>query len=179
MVDASGRERAALPSGTVTFLLSDAEASSVLWRRGLQAADEAFAQLGILVARVADRSGGVLLKARGEGDSQFAVFDRASAAVASAVEIQRAIAAATWPLEASIAVRIGLHTGEPLVRDGDYFGPVVNEAARLRSLGHGGQVLASLVTALLAGPASTTTSTSSASVCSGFETSASPRKSCR
>ena len=58
MVDASGRERAALPSGTVTFLLSDAEASSVLWRRGLQAADEAFAQLGILVARVVDRSGG-------------------------------------------------------------------------------------------------------------------------
>jgi len=152
MVAVSDGAMAALPSGTVTFLLSDAEASSVLWQRGPQAANEAFAQLDVLVARVVDRFGGVVIRARGEGDSHFVVFDRASAAVAGAVDLQRVIGSTTWPVDVSMAVRIGLHTGEPLIRDGDYFGPVVNEAARLRSLGHGGQVLVSPVTALLARP---------------------------
>jgi class 3 adenylate cyclase len=140
----------ALPSGTVTFLLSDAEASSALWQRGLESADEAFAHLAVLVDSAAERFGGVVLKSRGEGDSHFVVFDRASSAVAAAIDLQRAIGSTTWPPDAAVAVRVAIHSGEPLVRDGDYFGPVVNETARLRSLGHGGQVLASPVTVLLA-----------------------------
>jgi len=67
-----------LPSGTVTFLLSDAEASSVLWQRGPQAANEAFAQLDVLVARVVDRFGGAVIRARGEvtATSSFSIARR-------------------------------------------------------------------------------------------------------
>jgi class 3 adenylate cyclase len=132
--------------------MSDAERSSALWQRRPAAADSAFAQLDGMVGDAVSRAGGVVLKARGEGDSHFAVFDRASAAVEAAVAIQRTIGSARWPFEAAIAVRIAVHTGEPLHREGDYFGPVVNETARLRALGHGGQVLVSPVSAMLARP---------------------------
>jgi class 3 adenylate cyclase len=141
-----------LPMGTVTFLMSDAEASSALWQRDAIAADAAFAHLAEVVENSVGGSGGVLLKARGEGDSHFAVFPRASSAVAAAVNLQRALAATDWRAPASIAVRVGIHTGEPLMRDGDYFGTVVNEAARLRGLGHGGQILLSSAAAVLARP---------------------------
>jgi len=141
-----------LPTGTVTFLMSDAEASSALWQRDATAADAAFAHLTEIVENAVSGTGGVLLKARGEGDSHFAVFPRASSAVAAAVNLQRGLASTQWPTPASIAVRVGIHTGEPLRRDSDYFGPVVNETARLRALGHGGQILLSAATAVLARP---------------------------
>jgi class 3 adenylate cyclase len=145
-----GRVSRRLPTGTVTFLLSDAEASSALWQRDVAAADAAFAHLDVVVDDAVSGAGGVLLKARGEGDSHFAVFNKASAAVAAAVTLQRTVASTRWPFDVAISVRVAVHTGEPLVRDGDYLGPVVNETARLRSLGHGGQVLVSPVTAMLA-----------------------------
>jgi class 3 adenylate cyclase len=141
-----------LPAGTVTFVMSDAEASSALWQGDAVAADAVFAHLAVVVEEAVRGGGGVLLRARGEGDSHFAVFPRASSAVAAAVSLQRALASTVWPAPASIAVRVGVHTGEPLMRDGDYFGPVVNETARLRSLGHGGQILVSSATAVLARP---------------------------
>jgi class 3 adenylate cyclase len=106
-----------LPRGTVTFLMSDAEGSSAVWQRQPAAADSAFARLDVVVGDAVSRGGGVLLKARGEGDSHFAVFDRASAAVGAAVAIQRTMG--STPFEAAIAVRIGVHTGEPILREGD------------------------------------------------------------
>jgi class 3 adenylate cyclase len=138
-----------LPTGVVSFLLSDAEASSAIWRKEEAAADAAFARLDALVGEVVSAGNGIVIKARGEGDSHFAVFARASEAVAASVALQRRLARATWPPDTAIAVRIAVHTGEPLCRGGDYFGSVVNEAARLRSLGHGGQTLVSAVTAAL------------------------------
>src|SRR4029077_6266008 len=74
---------------------------------------------------------------QGEGDSFVLAFARASDAVACALAVQRA------PL-APIQLRIGLHTGEILLRDeGNYIGPTINRTARLRDLAHGGQTVLS------------------------------------
>ena len=76
----------------------------------------------------------MLLKSKGEGDSTLSVFRRASDAVACAAELQAALAAASWPAGLELRVRIAVHTGEAHERDGDYFGPALNRAARLRAL---------------------------------------------
>ncbi|WP_410960153.1 hypothetical protein, partial [Salmonella sp. SAL4434] len=70
--------------------------------------------------------GGILVRPRGEGDSRFAVFARATDGVAAACAIQRALHAATWPLPEPVAVRLAVHTGEADLRGGDYYGSAVN-----------------------------------------------------
>ena len=68
---------------------------------------------------------------------------------------QSGLGAQRWPDQGGvIRVRMGAHTGEAQERDGDYFGSVVNRAARLMALGYGGQVLCSATTAAFAGPGS-------------------------
>jgi hypothetical protein len=82
-----------------------------------------------------------------------AAFGSASEAVRAALEAQQSLAAEPWPTGSPLWVRMGLHTGEAEWRDGDYFGTVVNRAARLMAVGHGGQVLCSAATADLVGDA--------------------------
>jgi predicted ATPase/Tfp pilus assembly protein PilF len=89
------------------------------------------------------------VKERGEGDSVFATFADPAAAVAAALAINQAVLAESWPAETPIKVRMSLHTGIAQWREGDYYGPVVNRCARIRGLGHGGQVLLSAATAVL------------------------------
>ena len=86
------------------------------------------------------------------GDSFAVAFAVAGNAVQAALDIQLALGATTWPAGVSMAVRMGLHTGHAVERGGDYFGPVVNRAARLMAAGHGGQIVCSYVTAQLARP---------------------------
>jgi predicted ATPase len=93
---------------------------------------------------------GALVRPRGEGDSRFAVFEMAPNSVAAAVDIQRAFAAESWVTDEPLRIRMGLHTGNADLREGDYYGSAVNRCARVRSLGHGGQVLLSLATEQLA-----------------------------
>lgn len=83
------------------------------------------------------------------GDAFCAVFDRAEDAAAAAVSSQQALAAASWPSPVEICVRIGIHSGICDERDGDYFGPTVNRAARLEAVAHGGQTVVSKSTAEL------------------------------
>ena len=91
-----------------------------------------------------------MLKAKGEGDSSFCVFENAAAAVDAAVQIQLAVEAGPWQDQLSMGVRIGVHTGAAQLRGGDYYGATVNRAARIRAAGHWGQVLLSSATAALA-----------------------------
>ena len=93
--------------------------------------------------------GGVLLKARGEGDSTFSVFTRASDAARAVAAARRELHAADWPTQEPLSVRMALHTGEALERDGDYYGRTVNRAARLRSIADGDRPLVSAATAQL------------------------------
>jgi len=145
-----GRLVVRLPSGTVTFLLTDVEGSSLMWSRSPHEMGAVIARLSDFAVAGAAETGGRVLKERGEGDSHFLVFDRASAAVRAACSIQRSILAESWPAELSPRLRIGIHCGECDVHDADYLGVAVNRAARIRSAAHGGQILTSHVVALLA-----------------------------
>jgi predicted ATPase len=87
------------------------------------------------------------------GDGFAAAFSRAGDAVAAALDAQAALTDPEWPTPSLLRVRMGLHTGEVEERDGDYFGPAVNRAARIMAAGHGGQVLVSAATAAVAGGA--------------------------
>jgi predicted ATPase/class 3 adenylate cyclase len=139
----------ALPVGTVTFLLTDVEGSTRLWEQHPEAMREACARHDELVEALVGRHAGVVVRPRGEGDSRFVVFARASDAVAAACAIQRAFHAEPWPLPEPLAVRMALHTGEADLREGDYYGSAVNRCARLRAAAHGGQTVLSGVTASL------------------------------
>ncbi len=134
---------AELPCGTVTFLFTDIEGSTHLWQEHSGAVRSALARHDGLAAAVIAENSGVLVRARGEGDSLFCVFSRATDALAGAAALQRAFVAEAWPAEAPLRVRMALHTGEADLRDGSYYGTVVNRCARLRSLASGGQTLLS------------------------------------
>jgi class 3 adenylate cyclase len=100
-----------------------------------------------LIARAVAAHRGHLLRSKGEGDSTLSVFRRASDGIAAAAEIQAALAGAAWPAGLELRVRVAVHTGEAHEREGDYFGPTVNRAARLRALASGGATVVSQATA--------------------------------
>ena len=135
-----------LPTGVVTFVLTDIEGSTALWEADPEGMAVALELHDELIARTAQSGGGRLLKTKGEGDSTVAVFPRASDAVASTVELRDLLAGASWPRGVELRVRIAIHTGEAHERDGDYFGPALNRAARLRALASGAATLLSQAT---------------------------------
>src|SRR5579859_5834208 len=138
-----------LPTGTITFLFTDVEGSTRLWEAQPQAMRQVMARHDALLTAIFERHDGVVVRPRGEGDSLFCVFVRASDAVAAALAGQRALAAEDWGEVGPLRVRMALHTGEADLREGDYYGAAVNRCARLRAAGHGGQVLLSAATARL------------------------------
>ena len=142
-----GRDAGDLPTGVVTFLLTDIEGSSGLWEADAEAMAAALELHDELIAQTVNEHGGRLLKAKGEGDATLTVFRRASDAVACAVELQRTLHGASWPGGLDLRVRVALHTGEAHEREGDYFGPALNRAARLRSVARGGATVMSQATA--------------------------------
>lgn len=138
-----------LPTGVVTFLMSDVEGSGKHWASDPAQMSIAVRDLDRVVAEVSQRHGGAVLKARGEGDSHFVVFERPSAAVAAACELQSMMKVRReGGLE--LRVRIGVHAGEADPLADDYYGVVVNQTARLRGVAHGGQTVVSHVVAALA-----------------------------
>ena len=138
-----------LPTGTVTFLFTDIEGSTILWEQHPEEMRAALVRHDDLIEEVVEANSGVLVRPRGEGDSRFAVFPRASDAVAAACAIGRAFLVESWAIPEALRVRIALHTGEADLRAGDYYGSAVNRCARLRALAHGGQTLLSSVTVQL------------------------------
>ncbi|MEP7189115.1 MAG: helix-turn-helix domain-containing protein, partial [Roseiflexaceae bacterium] len=136
-----------LPSGTVTFLCTDIAGSTRLWEEHPQAMPDTIARHDALLKATVAAHGGVVFKT--VGDSVLAAFARASDALTAALDAQRAIGVEPWAVAEAPQVRMALHTGSAEVRDGDYFGPALNRAARLLAAGHGGQVLLSLATAQL------------------------------
>jgi predicted ATPase/class 3 adenylate cyclase len=139
-----------LPSGTLTYLLTDVEASTELWEHEPDAMRDALTRHDALIEAEVERHRGTVVRPRGEGDSRFAVFPRATDAVTAACSIQIGLQIEPWRTSRPLRVRMALHTGEADVRDGDYYGSAVNRCARLRALAHGSQVLLSATTARLA-----------------------------
>jgi class 3 adenylate cyclase/tetratricopeptide (TPR) repeat protein len=136
-----------LPSGTVTFLFSDIESSTELLKRLGGGYAGLLAEHRRILRAAFERWGGKEVDT--QGDAFFYSFPRASSAVAAAVDAQRALAARAWPGGVEVRVRMGLHTGEPLVEDEGYVGMDVHRAARVAHAGHGGQVLLSETTTSL------------------------------
>jgi class 3 adenylate cyclase len=129
-----------LPTGTVTLLLADIEGSTRLWETQPNRMAAALARMDRVLAELVCLTKGVRPVAQGEGDSFVVAFINAEDAVACALAIQQAGLA-------PIRLRIGVHTGEVMLRDrGNYMGPTINRAARLRELAHGGQTLLSGMT---------------------------------
>jgi class 3 adenylate cyclase len=115
-----------LPSGTVTLLFSDIEGSTMLLSRpGGAYAAALDGQRRVLRAAWADRGGTELGT---QGDSFFVVFPTADAAVGAAVQAQRDLAEYPWPGREQVLVRMGIHTGTPMVHDGGYVGMDVHRA---------------------------------------------------
>ena len=129
-----------MPSGVVTFLITDIDRSARLWENDpLQMAD-ALARHDRIIEDAVSAGGGRVFKHSGDG--LLAAFSTPSAAVAAAVDAQRTLLAETWTTTEPIRARMALHTGEAIVeRDGDYFGPVLNRCARVLALANGAQIL--------------------------------------
>jgi len=138
-----------LPTGTVTFLITDIEGSTRLLE-----------QLGERYRAVQDRHDAILRAAIAsgdgrelstEGDSIFAVFATPTGALRAATAAQRDLASAPWPEGAAIRVRMGLLTGDGILGGANYLGLDVNRTARIAAAAHGGQVLVSDATRALVG----------------------------
>ncbi len=141
----AGRE-ADLPTGVLTFCLTDIEASAALWDEYPESMARALVRHDSIVAEVVERAGGRLIQSMGEGDSTFSVFQDPGAGVRAMTDVVRKIDAETWPDDLGLRIRAAAHTGEAEYRDGTYFGPAVNVAARVRSLADAGQIFVSQVT---------------------------------
>jgi predicted ATPase/DNA-binding SARP family transcriptional activator len=133
-----------------TFLLTDIVESVSLWEHNPAAMSQAVARHDRLIEEAIAGSGGELVRTKGEGDSTFSVFLHPSDALAAAASIQHAVADDAWPTVTRLQVRAGVHTGHAEQRAGDWYGPAVNRAARLRAVAEGGQTLVSGVSAGLA-----------------------------
>jgi class 3 adenylate cyclase len=136
----------ALPRGTVTFLFSDIEGSTDLVRR---VGDDLFASIRaehrqLLRDSFAAQGGREIDTA---GDGFFVAFDSARKGVAAAVDAQLALAAARWPADSEVLVRMGLHTAEPHLSADGYVGFGVTRASRICDAARGGQILVSNATA--------------------------------
>ncbi len=129
---------AAAPSGVVTFLFTDVEGSTRRWEADADAMRAALAAHDEVLRKAIAAHDGFLFKHTGDG--VCAAFSSPKAAVDAAVAAQRAL---------ELPVRMGLATGEAELRDGDYFGAVLNRVARVMAAGHGGQILVAESTAVL------------------------------
>ncbi len=134
-----------LPSGTLTFVLTDMEGSTQLFQ-ALGRADyrSLLEDHRRLLHSAFSARGGMAVEM--VGDSSLAVFTGAAGALTASLDAQLALSAQRWPRGARVRVRMGLHTGEarPL-RDG-YVALAVHQAARIMGAAHGGQVLVSEIT---------------------------------
>ncbi len=132
----------------LTFLFTDIENSTPLWEQFPDEMQQSSARHDAVMREIIEIHQGRVVKTTGDGF--HAVFEAPSDGVAAALAGQKALSAETWsPASGPLKIRMGLHTGESQSRDGDYYGPEVNRAARVMGLGHGGQVLISEVTAAL------------------------------
>lgn len=135
-------------SRTLTFLFSDLEGSSRLWEKFPDAMRVAVARHDAMLREAIESQRGQIVKTTGDG--VHAVFTTAQDAVAASVIAQRALQNEKWDERITLRVRMGMHTGTSEEREGDFYGSVVNRAARLMGVGSGGQVLLSKTTFELA-----------------------------
>lgn len=135
-----------LPTGTVTFLMTDVESSTQAWNESPKAARQALEHHDRVVSEAVGRSRGQMVESGREGDSILAVFTQATDAVECALDLQRALQKETWPGGRTLHVRVAVHTGEADLENGHYVGIALYRCARIMATAHGGQTLLSTAT---------------------------------
>jgi class 3 adenylate cyclase len=130
-----------LPRGQVTLLFADIEGSTALATRLGERWPETLLEVRRFVAGLVRRAGGVEVDAR--ADEYLGVFTHATAAVQAALAVERGLAARRWGDGDVVRLRIGLHTGQPELTDEGYVGLEIHRAARVGTVGHGGQIVLS------------------------------------
>jgi class 3 adenylate cyclase len=142
-IDAQFRrqDQRVLPSGAVTFLLTDIQDSTGLVQRLGDDYGPLLADTRRIIRGIVRRAGGHEVDAR--ADEFFAVFKHPAAAVEAAVAIQRAVRDHAWPAGSTVLLRAGVHSGRPTLTDGGYVGLAVHATARVSAAAHGGQILLS------------------------------------
>jgi predicted ATPase/class 3 adenylate cyclase/tetratricopeptide (TPR) repeat protein len=133
-----------LPIGTLTFLFTDIEGSTKLLHDLGDRYAEVLADHRDILRNTFNKWNGSEVDT--QGDSFFIAFSRASDALSAAMESQQALMEHSWPEDAEVRVRMGLHTGEPEVGATGYVGVDVHRAARISDAAHGGQILLSAAT---------------------------------
>jgi class 3 adenylate cyclase len=140
-VEAQTRDARTLPAGQVTFLLTDIEGSTDLLQRLGERYAALLADVRAIIRGSVHHAGGREVDAR--ADEFFAVFERAPAALDTALAIERAVRGRTWPESLKVRLRMGLHSGRPTLTDSGYVGLAVHTVARICAAAHGGQILMS------------------------------------
>src|SRR5688500_17164712 len=143
-IRATAIDAAALPTGFVTLLMSDIEASTVLLRKLGDGYGALLNGVRDILRAAIRRAGGSEIDAR--ADEFFAVFERAAAAVETAVAVQREIGGRAWTDGLEVRVRLGLHSGQPTLTEVGYIGLAVHTTARVCAAAHGGQIVVSAAT---------------------------------
>ena len=143
----SGIADQTLPQGTVTFLFTDIQGSTKLLRRLGESYGMVLGTHRTLLRAAFRRHGGREVDT--QGDAFFVAFSGAREAVAAACEAQRALLEHPWAHGEPVLVRMGIHTGEPLLIEGHYVGIDVHRAARICGATHGGQIVVSETTAAI------------------------------
>jgi len=130
-VEAQASEARTLPTGHVTFLLTDIEGSTSLLQRLGERYAPLLAEVRAIIRNSVGRLGGREVDAR--ADEFLAVFDRAPAALEAALEIERGVQGRAWPDDVGVRIRIGIHRGRPTLTDAGYVGLAVHTVARICS----------------------------------------------
>jgi class 3 adenylate cyclase len=132
------------PAGSLTFLFTDIEESTRLWEEHPTLMADALARHDdILTAMVCGRGGRIF---SWRGDGLAAAFERAETALDAAIAAQGQLSEERWTEPLDLRVRMALHTGNTQRRNGNYFGPSTNRAARLLSVAAAGQIVVSRAT---------------------------------
>jgi class 3 adenylate cyclase len=140
-IRSQGQPSAPLPTGVVTFLLTDIEGSTGLLTRLGDRYGNLLRDVRGMVRQAVVRAGGREVDVR--ADEFFAVFESAPPAVEAAVALQRALGVRRWAGGIECRVRVGIHTGRTTLNDGGYIGLSVHTAARICAVANGGQVVLS------------------------------------
>ena len=136
-----------LASRTLTFLFTDVEGSTRLWEQHPGSMRGALERHDAILRDAVETSNGQVVKTTGDG--LMAAFASAVDGVSACLKAQHGLAHEPWGQTGALRVRMALHAGEAATREGDYYGPTLNRAARIMSAGHGGQVLLSAAAAAL------------------------------
>jgi class 3 adenylate cyclase len=148
-VQARSADVATLPTGFVTFLLTDIEGSTALLRQLDDRYGRLLNDVRSIIRQHVLQAGGREVDAR--ADEFFAVFEQASAAMDAAVALQLELGSHSWPDKIQCRVRVGLHSGRPTLTDTGYIGMSVHTAARIAYAGHGAQIVVSEETRMAIG----------------------------